>query len=191
MVVSYAYSVEVKARGFFSDDGWTEMEARHLAKFEDYLERLHWDRYSQDESIDIDDIGRHVHSDVHFRFHLDGFRTWLRRKVLKNDESSRHILYPHKRSDELSPDEQQFFSELRLGVLIYLGDVHPQTGIDVTYAPSRLAGVVGVPVRDQGVDCHGFHGGVMHSEDSDDGCLCSNDVDYDTRSDYLDDERYY
>ena len=49
----------------------------------------------------------------------------------------------------------------------------PETGLDVNYAPSRLAGVVGVPVRDQGGG--GTHGGFMHSDDSaDDGYPCPN-----------------
>jgi hypothetical protein len=76
--IDLAYSVQVKAPGLFSDDDWTELQVRHLAQFEAYLERAHWDRYSQDESIDLDDIKDAVHGDVHFQFHLDGFRHWLR-----------------------------------------------------------------------------------------------------------------
>jgi hypothetical protein len=148
LAIELAYSVEVKAPGLFSDEDWTELEGHHLAQFEAFLEREHWDKYSQDESLEFeDDIKAAVHGDVHFQFHLDGFRNWLRRVVLKNDESSQHTVFPHKGPGHLTRDELQFFSELRLGVLIQVGDVPPQTGLDITHAPSRLAGRVGVPTR--------------------------------------------
>ena len=209
LVVGVAYSVQVKDPGLFSDDQWTELQDRHLAQFEAFLEREHWDTYSQDESIALDDIKLAVHGDVHFQYHLDGFRTWLRRNVLKNDESSQHILFPHKLPGHLSPDELQFFCELRLGIgiLMHLGDVHPQTGLHITYAPSRLGGRDGVPIRRAqdggrcrfctGDDSDGsgnIDGDFYDATDAvfsgDDDGFCSNDADSDSYE-YVDQFDHY
>ena len=99
--VSCAYIVRVKAPGLFFDGDWAELQDRHLAQFEEHLENQHWDRYSHD-IVDDDAVKLALHDDEHFQFHLDGFRNWLRRDVLKNDESSRHALYPHAPRRSLS-----------------------------------------------------------------------------------------
>ena len=82
------------------------------------------------------------------------------------------------RPDVLSRDELQFVSELRLGILHHLGDVPPDVGLGITYAPSRLAGRDGVPIQSRGRGC-----------DRDDRLFCGDDSDGsdDFGSDFSDD----
>ena len=117
-----AYCVQVKAPGLLTGVEWAELYEHHLAQFERIL-LTNNNKYVDTDSIEAElgeaydmKLENAFRGDKRFKFHLNGFCFWLQKNVLKNTEVSLHVIYLHKRSDDLSLADRRSFVELRIGV---------------------------------------------------------------------------